>query len=164
MRIKQKIVIIIGSILVIFMSGCYFVPPQKSRLEFTINDYKGVWHSGGFEAVRNRRSIKFYSKASDYIADYLFIWLSEPVTPKVFTENEAVIMFLDSRSGTSDRVIDSVDERTKIRINLTKWSKEPRGLIEGDIEAVLYDKNGKEYLMKGHFKAYQALGTINSYH
>ena len=170
--IVNRIIIIASSLflLTIILSGCnllYFIPPKESVLEFTIGSYKGKWVSQGFEAVGDEKCIAFYSKETvkGFNGDSMHIWLKKPVEKGTYTEKNSRVEFYNSQSDErSDSLFNHEDQRTKIIVNLKTWSTKPRGLIEGDIEADFYDYYGKKHIMKGHFTAYQALGTINSYH
>lgn len=155
---NYQIIIILLLLMAFFLSRCniiYFIPPKKSVLEFSINNYSGKWRSQGFEAVGDERCIAFYSKEKpdNFSGDYLHLWLKEPVKRKLFTENDSRIDFMTSQDDDYGKsLFNSKDLRTKIFINLKEWSNKPRGLIEGNIEATLYDFEGKKYEMKGHFK------------
>lgn len=167
MNIKILILILL-LFLILFLTGCkflnYFIPPKESIIKFSIGDYSGEWTSDGFEGVADEKYIEFFSPPKDkFRAIRMNIALKKPVISKIYTEKDSMVEFLDGGTST-ENVFNLDDKRTKIRINLIEWSDKPRGLIEGDIEATLYDYDGKKYEMKGHFKTYQALGTINSFH
>ena len=156
-------------LLALFVSGCnpsYFIPPKDSFFKFSIGELNYVWKSQGFEAVGDERDIQFYTKnpPSSLVGDNLIIWIKKPVSAKVFTEKNTRIEFFNSESDSRFSVLDSTNSKTKIKLDLKKWSTKPRGLIEGEIIAYLYDSKGKGYKMVGHFIAYQALGTINDFH
>jgi hypothetical protein len=153
--------------LVFWLTGCktlsYLCPLKKSVILFTIGDYSGKWISDGFEGVADEKCIEFSSPSKDeFCAISMGMWLKKPVTPKTYTEKDSKIEFYDLEND--ENVFNLGDNRTRIKIDLKEWSDKPRGLIEGEIEATLYDFKGKKYEMTGHFKAYQALGTINSLH
>jgi hypothetical protein len=173
--VKDYIWAIIACIFIVIIfstifRGCnlgVFIAPEESVLDFSIDSYKGKWVSGGFEAVADERGIVFSSKNAGETAfngDGVIISLKEPVKEKVFDKSNSSIDFFFSSDQTPYPLLNNNDPRLTIRIDLQKWSSKPRGLIEGDIEAILYDFKGKPYQMKGHFKAYQAMGTINSVH
>lgn len=168
MRLLIKICrVLIILIIISNLIGCnlsYFIPPKESILEFTINNYYGKWTSNGAEGVADKRYIQFSPKIlpKEFKADNVVIWFTEPVKPKLYSQEDSEIEFRSSI--TNKTVFNTKNPLTRININLKNWSNKPRGLIEGDIEGIFYDYNGLPFKMNGHFKAYQALGTINSFH
>lgn len=167
---NYQILIILLLLIAFFLSLCnisYFIPPKESILEFKFGDYQGKFKSGGFEAVSDDRYIEFYTpkKPENLIFNKVTIVFKHPVTPKTYIKEDCIMEFDDCELDyPKSIVLTSKDPRTKLLIDLKEWSNKPRGLIEGYIEATFYDYEDKKYEMKGYFKAYQALGTINSFH
>ena len=158
--------IIVGPYILLGFGYIFHPSPPKSIIQFTINGHKKVWESSGFEGVGDLRDIQFFSSEDETVfdCDSLIIWIKEPVTVKTYNEENVVIELIQNNEQGSSTIITSERNQGKLTLVLNRWSEEPRGKIEGDIDAFLLNEKGEGFILKGSFKAYQAIGTMNNFH